>query len=213
MTTFETTNPGLLTGRSGIGVVQQRKVFEMRNQYTLIGDEGEVIGAVEQVRQSPFTFMARLVSDLDVALPVTLHVTTSDGALALRLHKPWFRFRVTVEDGGGNLVGRVRKRVRIGKAVFTVTGPSGEPIGKLLAENWRSRDFRLEATSGHEVARVTKKWGGLLTEVFTDADSYAVTYPMSTDDGVRELALAAALAVDLTMKQKDYGSPLDLLDW
>jgi hypothetical protein len=29
---------------------------------------------------------------------------------------------------------------------------------------------------------------------------------------LRLLALAAAFAVDLTMKQKDYGSPLDLLD-
>ena len=60
---------------------------------------------------------------------------------------------------------------------------------------------------------MTKKWRGLLTEVVTDADSYAVTFPMSTDDSVRQLALAAALAVDLTMKQKDYGSPLDLIDF
>jgi uncharacterized protein YxjI len=212
MTTLETTT-SLVSGRSGIGVGQVRKVFEMRNQYTLTGDNGEPIGAIEQVGQSPFTFLARLISDLDVSLPVTLDVTGNDGALALRLHKPWFRFRVTVTDANGALLGHVRKRIRLGKAVFTVTGPSGEPIGKLLAENWRSKDFRLEATSGDEVARVTKKWRGLLTEVFTDADSYAVTFPMSTNDGVRQLALAAAIAVDLTMKQKDYGSPLDLIDW
>jgi hypothetical protein len=49
--------------------------------------------------------------------------------------------------------------------------------------------------------------------VFTDADNYAVTFRASTDDTVRQLALAAALAVDLTMKQKDYGLPLDLVDW
>jgi uncharacterized protein YxjI len=212
MTTYETTTP-LFTGRSGIGVSQQRKVFEMRNQYTLTGDAGETIGAIEQVGQSPFTFLARLISDLDVALPVTLDVTGSDGGLAMRLHKPWFRFRVTVKDSDGHVLGHVRKRIRLGKAVFTVTGPSGEPIGKLLSENWRSRDFRFEASSGQEVARVTKKWRGLLTEVLTDADSYAVTFPMSTDDSVRQLALAAALAVDLTMKQKDYGSPLDLIDF
>ena len=136
MTTIETTTP-LFTGRSGIGVSQQRKVFEMRNQYTLTGDAGEMIGAIEQVGQSTFTFLARLISDLDVSLPVTLAVTGSDGAVAMQLHKPWFRFRVTVTDAGGNVLGHVRKRVRLGKAVFTVTGPSGEPIGKLLSENWR----------------------------------------------------------------------------
>jgi uncharacterized protein YxjI len=212
MTTFEVATP-LVTGRSGIGVSQHRKVFEMRNQYTLTDEDGHVIGSVQQVGQSAFTFLARLISDMDVSLPVTLDVADSDGVLQLRLHKPWFRFRVTVKNADGAVLGHVRKRIRLGKAVFTVTGPRGEPIGRLLAENWRSRDFRLEATAGQEVARVTKKWRGLLTEVFTDADSYAVTFPMSTDDSVRELALAAALAVDLTMKQKDYGSPLDLIDW
>ena len=212
MTTYETTT-SLFTGRSGIGVSQQRKVFEMRNQYTLTGDAGEAIGAIEQVGQSAFTFLARLISDLDVALPVTLAVTGNDGGLAMQLAQALVQVPGDRQGRQRSVLGHVRKRVRLGKAVFTVTGPSGEPIGKLLSENWRSRDFRFEATSGQEVARVTKKWRGLLTEVFTDADSYAVTFPMSTDDSVRQLALAAALAVDLTMKQKDYGSPLDLIDF
>ena len=212
MTTYETAAP-LLTGRSGIGLSQHRKVFEMRNQYTLTGEDGEAIGAVEQVGQSAFTFLARLISDLDVSLPVTLDVTGGDGIVAMRLHKPWFRFRVTVKDADGAVLGHVRKRIRLGKAVFTVTGPSGEPIGKLMSENWRSKDFRFEGPAGDEMARVTKKWRGLLTEVFTDADTYAVTFEASTVDSVRKLALAAALAVDLTMKQKDYGSPLDLIDF
>jgi hypothetical protein len=43
----------------------------------------------------------------------------------------------------------------------------------------------------------------------TDADSYAVTFAPSTDERLCVLAFASALAVDLTMKQKDYGSPLD----
>jgi hypothetical protein len=202
----------LVTGRAGIGVHQRRKVFEMRNQYTLTGERGEAIGAIEQVDQSPFTFLARLFSDLDISLPVTLAVTTVDGTPALRLHKPWFRFRVAVTGPDGQVLGHVRKRVRMGKARFTVTGPSGEPLGELRAENWRARDFRFDGADGTEVARVTKNWRGLLTEVFTDADSYAVTFPATTDESLRRLALGAALAVDLTMKQKDYGSPLDLLD-
>ena len=212
MTMYETTTP-LVSGRSGIGVSQRRKVFEMRNQYTLTGEDGEAIGAIEQVDQSPFTFLARLISDLDVSLPVTLDVTANDGALAMRLHKPWFRFRVTVKDADGAVLGHVRKRIRLGKAVFSVSGPSGQPMGKLLSENWRSRDFRFEGCSGDELARVTKKWRGLFTEMLTDADSYAVTFAPTTADSLRQLALAAALAVDLTMKQKDYGSPLDLIDF
>jgi uncharacterized protein YxjI len=202
----------LVAGRSGIGLHQKRKVFEMRNQYALTGEDGEAIGAVDQVGQSPFTFLARLVTGLDVVLPVTLAVTTADGAIALRLHKPWFRYRVTVLGGDGSVVGAVRKRIRLGKAVFLVDDAAGAPVGRLSAENWRARDFRFEDAGGSEAARVTKQWRGLATEVFTDADSYAVTFAATSGDVVRLLALSAALAVDLTMKQKDYGSPLDLLD-
>jgi hypothetical protein len=196
-----------------VGVHQRRKVFELRNEYTLTGEHGEVIGAIRQVEQSRFTFLARLISGFDVSLPVTLAVISGDGAAVMRLHKPWFRFRVTVTGADGAVIGHVSKRVRFGKARFTVTGASDDALGHLGAESWRARDFGFEGASGSEVARVTKKWRGLLTEVATDADSYAVTFGAATDDRLRQLALAAALAVDLTMKQKDYFSPLDLLDW
>jgi uncharacterized protein YxjI len=193
----------LVEGRDGIGLHQRRKFFELRNQYTLTDDNGQEIGTVEQVEQSPFTFIARLFSGLDVALPVTLSVT-ADGQEALRLHKRWFRYAVTVTDGEGSVVGQVTKRIRLGKAAFAVSGADGQPVGELRAENWRARDFRFDDTSGAEVARVTKQWRGLATELFTDADSYAVTFRPATESHLRQLALAAALAVDLTMKQKDY---------
>lgn len=196
---------GLLAGRSGIGVHQRRKLFELRNQYTLTDEAGTTIGTVEQVEQSPFTVVARLVSDLDAALPVTLSVKDSTGVEVLRLSKPWFRFAVSVTDGSGTPLGRITKRIRLGKAVFAVTGPDGATAAELRAQNWRARDFALEATSGAELARVTKTWRGLATELFTDADSYAITFDPSTDERVRLLALGAALAVDLTMKQKDSG--------
>ena len=194
----------LVAGRSGIGLHQKRKFVELRNQYTLTGDEGEEIGTVEQAKQSPLAFILRLASSMDVALPVTLSVTTTDGQEELKLYKPWFRFSVKVSDGQGNALGAINKKIRFGKAVFNLEGPAGEEIGVLKAQNWRARDFSFENSSGSEVARVTKKWRGLLTEALTDADSYAVTFEATTDNTTRKLALAAALAVDLTMKQKDY---------
>lgn len=198
MTTF-------LQDRSGIGVHQRRKVFEMRNQYELSDEAGGKVGAVEQVGQSPFTFIVRLMSDWDVVLPVTLSVSDAVGAEVLKLVKPWFRYAVTVSDGSGATIGVVRKRVRLGKAVFTVFGPDGTTVlGEVKAENWRARNFRIDDATGTEVARVTKQWRGLLTEAFTDADSYAVTFEATTTEPMRSLALASALSVDLTMKQKDY---------
>lgn len=194
----------LVAGRTGVGVHQNRRFIELRNQYTLTDDVGVEVGRVEQTKQSPLAFLARLFGDMDIALPVTLSITNADGQEELRLHKPWFRYAVAVRDSDGRQIGSVNKRIRVGKAVFTVVGDSGQEVGSLKAENWRARHFRFEDPSGREVARVTKSWRGLLTEAITDADSYAVTFDDLTDTTTRNLALAAALAVDVTMKQKDY---------
>ena len=195
----------LLDG-SAIGVRQRRKFFEMRNQYDLLDESGATVGVIEQVGQSPFTFLARLFSDLDLMLPVTLDVKDASGTTVLRLHKAWFRLQVDASDPStGSRVGSVRKRLRLGKASFDVTAPDGRLVGRLEAQNWRARDFALLDGQQRELARVTKQWRGLLTELATDADSYAVTFPADADGATRRLALAAALSVDLTMKQKDYG--------
>ena len=114
-----------------IGLRQRRKFFELRNQYDLVDVDGSVVGVVEQVEQSPFTFLARFFSDLDVSLPVTLEVKTAGGEVVVRLHKGWFRLQVDAADGTGRPLGNVRKRVRLGKASFDVTTPDGRLVGTL----------------------------------------------------------------------------------
>jgi uncharacterized protein YxjI len=194
-----------LLGGAAIGVRQRRKFLELRNQYDLLDETGATVGVIEQVGQSPFTFLARLFSDLDVMLPVTLDVKDASGATVLRLQKGWFRLQVDATDTTtGRRVGSVRKRLRLGKASFDVTAADGRLVGTLQAQSWRARDFALVDGQGRELGRVTKQWRGLLTELATDADSYAVTFPPDTDDTTRRLVLASALSVDLTMKQKDY---------
>jgi uncharacterized protein YxjI len=185
-----------------IVVEQVRKFFEMRNQYGLFGTGGDRIGSIEQVEQSPFQFLLRFFSDLDVALPTTLAVEDEQGRPVLRLHKPWFRWRVEVSRSDGEPVGTITKKVRLGKARFALDGPDGRPGGEVRATNWRAKDFAIVDENDQQVAAVKKKWRGLLTESFTDADTYVVDLG-STGEPQRSLALAAALSVDVIMKQKD----------
>ena len=192
-----------ILGGAGVGVHQRRKLFEMRNQYALTDATGRQVGRVEQTQQSPFVFLTRLASDLDVALPVTLEVEDEAGRTVLTLHKPWFRWTVDIHDAVGRHLGSISRQVRLGKARFGLHGPSGEDLGHVAAQNWRARDFDVVDGSGRRFASVTKRWRGLATEAFTDADSYAVEFAPDAGSDQRGLALAAALTVDLVMKQKD----------
>ena len=192
-------------GRTGIGVHQRRKLFELRNQYTLTDESGGAAGTVEQKKQSALTFLARLVSSLDVMLPVTLEVADSSGAPALILAKPWFTMRVAVSDPDGRSVGVIGRKLRMGKPVYNLTDATGALVGEIKAKDWRSRSFEVVDGSGTPIGHVTKQWRGLLTEVVTDADSYAVTFEPSATTDQRKLTFSGALAVDLVQKQKDTG--------
>lgn len=197
----------LFHGRDGIGIHQRRKVFELRNQYTLTDQDGQPLGRVEQAKQSPLAFLSRLLTSLDTMLPTTLEVSDGVGRVVLVLHKPWLTWRVDVRVEG-RPIGSITRKIRIGKPQYRIVDPSGAEVGLVRGEDWRSRNFRFDDTSGTEVARVTKTWRGLFTEVVTDADSYAVTFSPAATDDQRALAFAGALAIDLVQKQKDNGGGL-----
>jgi uncharacterized protein YxjI len=196
------TNTPELLQRSGIGVHQRRKVFEFRNEYELVDEQGAPVGRATQERQGMVTLLARVFSDLDVMLPVELDVRDTSDAVVVQIRKPWFTWRVQVSTPEGR-VGSITKQLRVGKARFALAGPNGEPVGEAHAQNWRARDFAVLDAQGKQVAKVTKEWRGLLTETITDADSYAIEFSPGLEGPLRVLAFATALAVDLVMKQKD----------
>ena len=189
----------------GIGIHQKRKLFELRNEYTLVDQTGMTIGTANQERQGILTLLARIGSDLDVALPSTIVVRDAAQTPVLEVHKPWFTSTVTVRTPEGQVLGSIRWKIRLGKRRFNLLGPGGEQLGEVQAQNWRARDFLVVDANGNQVANVTKKWRGLFSETFTDADSYAVEFMPGLTDPLRSLAFASALAVDLVMKQKDTG--------
>lgn len=195
--------PPALLQRDGIGIHQRRKFMELRNEYTLVDAAGQTIGTASQERQGWAAVLLRIFSNLDVALPMSLEVRDTAGQVQVAIDKPWFTWTVSVSTPTGGHLGRIAKQIRLGKARFTLQGPSGETVGEVRAQNWRARDFAVLDASGNQVANVTKKWRGLLTEAFTDADSYAVTFQSQLGHPLRALAFASALAVDIVLKQKD----------
>lgn len=199
-----TTSAAPLLTANTLVVDQKTKVFEMKNQYRIFNEQNELLGSIEQVGQGVFTFLARLGTDYDVLLPVGLEIRDANGQALLYLHKPFFRMTVNVSHpNGGPSIGSIKKKVRLGKARFELSDTTGRVIGEVNAQNWRARDFKITSVSGQEVAEVSKQWKGIMREVFTDADKYIVRIQPHAQDPIRSLALAASLAIDVIMKQKD----------
>lgn len=96
----------------------------------------------------------------------------------------------------GTLFGRVR---------FSLLGPTHLPIGRMRADNLRGWDFRIFDTANTEIATVFKSWEGWAHTAFTRADRYTVKVHRRLDDPLRRVTFAAALAVDLALKQDPRG--------
>jgi len=187
-------------------VNQKAKIIELSNQYGVFDQNGNQLGAVNQVGQTTLKKALRLLTSVDQFLTHRLEITDRSGAVVLRLTRPAkiLKSTVVVEDGNGAELGRVVQKNMIGKINFGLES-GGQQLGAIKAENWRAWNFRIEDASGTEVARITKTWEGLAKTMFTTADNYVLQIHRRLAQPLLSLVVASALSIDTALKQDDRG--------
>jgi len=48
---------------------------------------------------------------------------------------------------------------------------------------------------GVQIGKISKQWGGILKEMFTDADTFIITFPVELDVKVKMLLIAAGILI------------------
>lgn len=192
---------------SPVLVVQQKaKLVELSNEYGVFDEEGNRLATVRQTGQSPLRTLVRLVSSLDQFLTHRLEVVDGAGRAQMQLTRPgkFLKSKILVADAEGREVGRIVQENLIGKKRLALEA-DGAQHGRIRAENLRSWDFAIEDQAGREVARIQKRWEGLVKAAFTTADNYVVRMHEPLRDPLRTLVVASALAVDTALKQDATG--------
>lgn len=187
-------------------VNQKTKLVELTNEYMVRDQEGNDIGAVAEVGQSTAKKVLRLVSSLDQFMTHTYEIRDAGGEALLVLTRPrkLVKSSFVLNKPDGSEVGQIKQSNVFGKIKFALEA-GGQQVGSLNAENWRAWNFNIQDASGNEVARITKKWEGLLKTAFTTADNYVVEIKEPIQDPLRSLVVAAALCVDTALKQDSRG--------
>lgn len=187
-------------------VNQKAKIVELNTEYTIFDREGRVLGGVTQVGQSAGKKLLRALTSLDQFMTHRLVVHDAQGNPLLALQRPAkvFKSTIVVSNPAGQEIGRIRQENVIGKIRFALES-GGSRYGAIKAENWWAWNFRIEDHTGAEVARITKTWEGLLKAAFTTADNYVVQIHRPLQEPLRSLAVAAAVSVDLALKQDAQG--------
>jgi len=187
-------------------VNQKAKIIELSNQYGVFDQNGNQLGAVNQVGQTTLKKALRLLTSVDQFLTHRLEITDRSGNVVLRLTRPAkiFKSTIVVEDGNGTELGRVVQQNMVGKINFGLES-GGQQLGAIKAENWRAWNFRIEDATGTEVARITKTWEGLAKTMFTTADNYVLQVHRRLPQPLLSLVVASALSIDTALKQDDRG--------
>ena len=194
-----------------IHVVQRRELAEMifgaetRNKYELLDPSGEQIGFAAEQGKGFLALLARYFMG---------HWRTFEIVVFDRLRQPIlrafhpFRFffqRLEISDASGRPLGALQQRWAFFSKRFDVLDAHGELLLEMrsgLFKVWTFPFFRGE----EEVARIEKKWSGLLTEAFTDADRFRVVLGGRLTALERRLLLVAALFVDLQYFERKSNS-------
>ena len=187
-------------------VNQKAKIIELDNEFAIHDQNGNQIGAVRQVGQSTAKKLARAFTSFDQYMTHKLQVVDRDGSIALQLTRPakLVKSKIQVQDGNGAPIGEIVQQNALGKIRFGLMGPAGQ-LGQIRGENWRAWNFAITDATDTEVARITKTWEGLAKTMFTTADNYVVQIHRQLDEPLRSLVVAAAVSVDLALKQDDRG--------
>jgi uncharacterized protein YxjI len=77
--------------------------------------------------------------------------------------------------------------------------------GKQVAEivgDWKAWNFVIKDESGSQIGTISKKWAGVLKEVFTTADKYYVNIdPFYATMMNKILILSSAITIDMVLKE------------
>ena len=175
--------------------------FETENRYSVSTPEGEIL--LYAYEESGWLGRQFLSSHR----ALNLHFVDSDGELVLTATRKffWFLSHLHVEDADGRPIGSLRRRFGVFKRRFSLEDGNGKPIGEVQGPLLRPHTFMIYKDDT-EIARVTKQWGGILREGFSDADTFKVQFDHSSmDQDFAHLVLATALAIDLDFFESKGG--------
>jgi uncharacterized protein YxjI len=176
--------------------------FETRNKFSIENEQGTKIGFAAEQQKGFLGLVFRQL--LGHWRTFEIHFFDEQKQVVMKAVHP-FRFffqRLEISMADGTPIGAIQQRFAIFSKKFDVHNRSGSVTMSVRSPFWRLWTFPFMKGS-REVARVEKRWSGILTEALTDKDKFRIQF---TDPGLtveeRLLLLASGVFIDLQYFEK-----------
>lgn len=170
--------------------------FETRNKFLILDDQGQKIGLAAEQSSGFGAAMAR--NFLGKCRKSSIHIFNQAGETIGRGEKPfsWWFHRMEVFDGDKK-IGAIQRKWSWFSRKFAIENAAGQEVMEIFSPIFRIWTFKL-MFQNQECGRISKKWGGILKEAFTDADNFGMEYEPHVPTELRSILLVATFLIDLT---------------
>ena len=174
--------------------------FRFGNEYKVYDAAGTALGRIVQLVPG-WHKVLRLFLKKQL-FPFTLHLTDNHQKTLVTIRRGWTFWLSTIEvlDGQGEPLGMITQKFRLTHSRFKLFR-DGRKIAEINGD-WKGWNFTIIDKEHLSIGTITKQWNGIAKELFTTADKYRVSvHPQNTDQPGKMLIVAAAITIDLVLKE------------
>lgn len=180
---------------------------EARNRYSIMDEKDQQIYyAYEMPGKSRWAWLIR--SLLVELRPFKLMVIDNDQQSLLTAVKPFnIYFHKIDVFNKGEKIGYVKRKFSIANKAFDVYTGCGKFICELTGPIWKPWTFNI-VRDDKVYGMVKKSWSGSITEAFTDADMFGISFPDGAELHEKKVLLAAVFLIDFVYFEGKAGFSL-----
>jgi uncharacterized protein YxjI len=186
-------------------MIRQKKIwveiftsFEMQSRYHLLTPEGVEMGTIGERGSGLWRLLSRIF--LGTHRPFNIEIKDLAGKTIFGCHRLffWFFSDIFIDSANGQRLGSAHRIFSFLSKRYILRDEGGRPFARIYAPFWRIWTFKIyEAEGDQELACITKKWGGLAREYFTEADTFMIDFGSKAwTYNQRATLLAAAISID-----------------
>ena len=171
--------------------------WEAKNSYAVYDEDGQHALQVKENGSGLMNILKRLFLRTMRPFSSTVYENPIPRPL-IHLHRPFRFFFATLEvtAADGTVIGRIEREWSLIKRIYRVENPQGVEVARIVGPFFRPWTFEIKV-GDVVVGMVQKRWGGMVRELLTDADNFAVEMEKITDPELRILAFASTVLIDV----------------
>ncbi|MGE0173350.1 MAG: phospholipid scramblase-related protein [Oligoflexales bacterium] len=183
--------------------------FETANRYAIMDEGRNVLGMIAERGEGFFDVVKRWFFRSHRGFRI--EVVNNDGASVLQLSRGFFFFfsDLFVADNLGRQIGTIHRRFGIIYKKYDLRGENGVTFATIKSPFWRLWTFPvLDDRTGRQTGEIGKRWGGMIKEVFTDADTFRIMFDSGSSYTLNQklLIFAAAISIDFDFFEKNQSN-------